>query len=539
MLPYLNEISTSRKLVQKFYGHNNAMYCPDGYFRSTLNTSSDDFPLLSSRKSFLWASNDFAIDSIAGKDKLALCGNENFYYNGQWISGVTSGKKRFVSMGAYLIIFPDKLCYNTYTGEVTHLESTSACNYISVEAETVEGDVSYTKEWVRVKKTGQPFSDNFKVGDGVELSYKIGEASYTVTSVISGFEWSGGLWCCDLTADPKDFESASEMTDIKLSRKVPDMDFVAECDNRLWGCSSEKHEIYCCKLGDPTNWNCFEGLSTDSYAVTVGSDGDFTGAVSYMGNILFFKEGCIHKVFGTKPSNFQVTETVCRGIKKGSSRSAAIVGEVLYYHSSEGIMAYGGSYPEKVSEELGDISYVNAAGGGYGEKYYVSMYREDSPSVQESYCYDTSRRIWHKLSLVGEISCYGATSTALYCTTNYRIYFLDGVAPDWKAPGNGGFNPENQLEWSIESGEIAIELPDKKHISRIQLKYSAKSCKISVGYENSGWVLVKSIEASGNMNPVTVPIIPRRCDKMRIKLEGKGEFHLYSLAYTVENNSEK
>lgn len=31
------------------------------------------------------------------------------------------------------------------------------------------------------------------------------------------------------------------------------------------------------------NWNCFEGIATDSYAASVGSDGDFTGCIGHMG----------------------------------------------------------------------------------------------------------------------------------------------------------------------------------------------------------------------------------------------------------------
>ena len=64
------------------------------------------------------------------------------------------------------------------------------------------------------------------------------------------------------------------------------------------GMQLEKHEIYACKLGDPWNWNCFAGLSTDSCAVTVGSDGDFTGAASYLDYILFFKADRVHIVQG-------------------------------------------------------------------------------------------------------------------------------------------------------------------------------------------------------------------------------------------------
>ena len=82
---------------------------------------------------------------------------------------------------------------------------------------------------------------------------------------------------------------AAEQT-VQLERRVPDLDFVTECDNRVWGCSSRENVIYACKLGDPTNWFSYRGIAADSYAVTVGSDGAFTGAATCMGYALFFKE---------------------------------------------------------------------------------------------------------------------------------------------------------------------------------------------------------------------------------------------------------
>ena len=100
--------------------------------------------------------------------------------------------------------------------------------------------------------------------------------------------------------------SFTQASGLKIKRKVPDMDFLTECENRLWGCSSKNHEVYASKLGDPLNWNVFEGISTDSYAATIGSDGDFTAAATYSGYALFFKEHTIHKVYGNKPSNIQI-----------------------------------------------------------------------------------------------------------------------------------------------------------------------------------------------------------------------------------------
>ena len=133
---------------------------------------------------------------------------------------------------------------------------------------------------------------------------------------------------------------------ITVARRMPNMDFVIESRNRLWGCrygtdvnGNMVNEIYASKLGDFKNWNSFAGISTDSYAVTVGTDGQFTGAITHLGYPIFFKEGCMHKVYGDSLP-FGVQDTACRGVQKGCGGSLAIVNEVLYYKSRSAVCAY-------------------------------------------------------------------------------------------------------------------------------------------------------------------------------------------------------
>lgn len=84
--------------------------------------------------------------------------------------------------------------------------------------------------------------------------------------------------------------------------------------------------------------------------MTVGSDGDFTGASTCLGYVLFFKENCIHKLYGSKPSDFQLSAIRCRGVARNASRSLCVLNETLYYLSPDGVMAWDGSVPSKVSE---------------------------------------------------------------------------------------------------------------------------------------------------------------------------------------------
>lgn len=153
-----------------------------------------------------------------------------------------------------------------------------------------------------------------------------------------------------------------------VSRQIPQMDFIVEHNNRLWGCSSADHEIYCSKLGSAVEWGSYDGISTDAWAATVGSDGDFTGACVYANSVLFFKENCVHIVYGTKASNFTVSTIKLRGVQSGSGGSLCISDGLLYYKAPEGVFCFNGSAAHRIDSKLGgDITdtAVMTADGRY------------------------------------------------------------------------------------------------------------------------------------------------------------------------------
>ena len=66
---------------------------------------------------------------------------------------------------------------------------------------------------------------------------------------------------------------------VNADLEIPDMDYIVESNNRLWGCKyglvdgKVVNEIYASKLGDFRNWRCYMGLSTDSYTLPWSSVG--------------------------------------------------------------------------------------------------------------------------------------------------------------------------------------------------------------------------------------------------------------------------
>ena len=127
-----------------------------------------------------------------------------------------------------------------------------------------------------------------------------------------------------------------------MKREIPQMDFVVQAQNRLWGCryhdaesyqDKSINEIYACKLGDARNWNVFQGLSTDSYTASCGTMGKFTGAANVNGYPVFFKENCYHKVHISSSGAHQITDKAVQGVQDGCGGSVTMIDDICYYKS--------------------------------------------------------------------------------------------------------------------------------------------------------------------------------------------------------------
>ena len=323
---------------------------------------------------------------------------------------------------------------------------------------------------------------------------------------------------------------------LKVERKVPDMAYITECNNRLWGCSKDGHEIYCCKLGDVKNWNCFRGASTDSWAATIGSDGKFTGATTFLGYPMFFKEDSFIKIAISATGGHSTKETMCRGVQNGSDRSIAILNEVLYYKSSSGICGYNGGLPYSISDDLGDVKYYDAVAGAIGDKYYISM--RDSNGKYSMFVYDSKNRIWCKED---------DTKVLYFCKHSDELYFIDEKDKFMKSVG--GTLPfaayerktESNVDWYVESGAIGYSSPDNKYVGRINLRITLEfgtNVDFYIQYDSQGeWEHKFNMSGKGTRT-FSIPIIPKRCDHFKYRISGTGGCKIHSVSKSIEGGSD-
>ena len=587
--PTVQAQTAQRRVTDVFAGYNHNLRINEGEFYDEENLCSDDYPLLSTRRHRGVYAAPAAAQGLIAKDALCYVDGTEFVINEKRIEMGLSIEtemcpKSLISMGAYVIILPDRKYINTadlsdfgsieasYTSvsDVTFnlctvdgagldviagaaapenpkngeywLDTSATPHTLKVYSETSAMWMSVVTTYVKISATG--IGAQFEQYDGVTISG-------IVKTGVKDLNGSAIIWAKDenyivvVGILDTEINQTAEEGAVTIARKMPEMDFVIESGNRLWGCKygmvdgKTVNEIYASKLGDFRNWNCFMGISTDSYAASCGTDGQWTGAITHLGYPLFFKENCLHKVYGTAPSSYQIQTTACRGVQKGSGKSLAIVNEVLYYKSRGGVCAYDGSLPTEISDAFGGVLYSDAVGGGHRNKYYLSM--KNSGGIWNLFVYDARLGVWHRED---------NTHANAWCSCRDEMYYIDAADGKIRTVLGSGQTETEKIQWRAETGlfvsalssaKYSASAADKKYVGRLMLRMAldpGATMQAYVEYDSSGvWEQLWSMTGK-TLQTFTFPVRPRRCDHFRLRLVGQGGAKLYSLTKTLEKGSD-
>lgn len=649
--PTIPETARSQQVTDTFGGYNHNLKIPEGEFYEMENLCGDDYPLLATRKQRntlqvpaenlqAMVSKGDALYYIAGYDPTTkTCG---FYAGDEKVMDLAyaGGSKRFVSMGAYLLIWPDKVWYNTADGTHGNMEkkfSAAAGTYLDHSLTSSSGpdgqeiyDI-YVLWYIRpcsrdgkiVYTTGAAYGEKrVVVVDGIEYHYlnpmkpkepKNGDAyidretrtPYIYNDISK--DWSAQdvpvmrLECKGIGSafapgdyirvsgvDPGTYSGqnvgdnpsdgvyrevlvtgenyivldAYAPTDehgimndtppaegyVKAAMDIPDMSYVIEAQNRLWGCKYGTvngklvNEIYASALGRFDVWHKFAGVSTDSYAASVGSDGRWTGAVNYQGYPLFFKEDRMHKVYVSASGAHRIQEYTMRGVQPGGAKSLAVVNGVLFYKARDCVCAYDGSgAPTDVSEKLNlnSLSYpgiTTSIAAAYRDKYYLYL-QMNTPPGSRLLVLDTRRGAWYRENLpIGSITDFTEHLGSLLCAAGC----IEEIAHDNQVSELIG-TEEGDVAWSCETGLIGYSTVEQKYVSRFNIRMSLARdayMDVLVQYDSDGvWHNQGRIQGVGTRT-FMLPVRPRRCDHFRIRLEGSGDVRIYSFAKIFEAGSD-
>ena len=591
--PKLRELKTSREMVDVFKGYNRNLRIKDGEFSDMENLSSDCYPVLSVRKQrrtiLDTSKHDGEVTGLIYTDKWGLLHTQgaDLYSMGIRIAKMELSEepKRFVMMGQYLIILPDMKYINLgntqdygpmgHMVEVTQGKVTfELCNAegevyagttVSENAPSTPADKAlwidssatphvlkqYTaasKSWTAISTTfvkisGLNYGTDgqwFNQYDGVTISgiTASGAAHLNGAAVLQTNSNGRSIVIVGILDETVNQECSVDVP-IRVERKIPVMDYVIEAGNRLWGCRCGENgdgefvnEIYASKLGDFKNWNCFMGISTDSWVGSIGSSGAFTGAANVGGYPVFYKADMRHKVWTSGAGAHQIASVPCQGVQAGCGGSVATMDGVAIYKSYTGFCMDDGSGPVEIGECFAGARYESAIGCVHGHKYYVSM---ENGEGWHLFVYDAEKKLWHReddfhaVSFSSSIGCVMAAEAG----SQKLIDMNGGIEQD------GGM--EDHVRWMAETGEIGLDSPDTKYISRLTLRLSMEvgaEMTLYAQYDmEPEWVALGSIRGT-SLHSFSLPVRPRRCDHLRLRLEGEGDVKLYSITKTIEEGSE-
>ncbi len=428
---------------------------------------------------------------------------------------------------------------------------------------------------------------------------------------ISGTGKMNGVYLIEYVSDDAiylqgNIESVHEEINGKIERRMPELDYVIEHNGRLWGCRYGQsadgefvNEIYSTALNSPMNWYRFQGTSQDSYAVSLTSDGKFTGVAVIGGYVTFFKERYMHRIYGTLPENFQLYSVSCNGIQENCEDSLVMINSVAYYRSPVGVMSMSEGLPVLVSDKLGNDRVVSAVSGTDGRKYYSIM--TDINSEKAIYVYDTMSGIWHKEDCDEEFMFFFNHRNSLYMfakesikdikerirkleiliagsdnpivkavakaqiavfqllvdkneiTTGKILCISDNPVdkmPKYFNPDDSEFDEseacfenEDDFSWMFTTGDIGYSSVNKKYISQIvsrMLISEGATVNIEISYNYTDeWTPVYSLTGTDYMKTENVSIIPARCDTFKLRFSGRGQVKVCSVSLIYSEGNEK
>ncbi len=583
----------TRTLTETWLGYNRNYRVQDGEFADMMNLSSDLFPLMSPRSvraSLIEGKNIRGLlisnNNLTYLDGATLHYGTRTYDLSAWIDAEDTTQEQLIRFGAYVLLVPAMVYVNVVqdvanadmgpvkaefdaADNTTVTYSLSDRNGAGMDAavsETPPDNPTNGQHWLKTKKDeeglyiwqssqgawspvassyvkvtvpGAKLTDMFSVGDAVCMNTKLSGINNGSIIQTMGEDY---FVVIGFPKEVSTTETVGPAWRLKIERKVPKLDYVCVCNNRLWGCfygmgdgGEMVNEIFACKQGDLKNWNSFGGISTDSYYISVSDDGAWTGCIAYGGYPTFFKENRIYRIYGTRPAEYQMSAKNGRGVQQGSYRSLAVVNEVLMYKSASGVCVYDGSSPVSVSSVFArDQVYYDAVAGASASKYYITM--KTAKEVPYQFVYDTEHGIWEREDAIGAEWFTGTESGQLYATDGKMIY---GLGSSENAAYISKLVGEDHVNWWAETGDLQLGTPEYKKLIRLKIRAYIpfkSELVVSIKYDDGNFEELATIRATGKLDSFTVPVFGNyECDHYRLRFSGHGDVRVYSLQTDFES----
>ena len=176
-----------------------------------------------------------------------------------------------------------------------------------------------------------------------------------------------------------------------------------------------------------------------------------------------------------------------------------------------------------VTVAFGPVLDISFRGGTKTIKYYLSA--KDQDGQWDLYVLDTERGVWHRQDESHVLS---------FAELNGELYALMSNGLLYAMNGSEGEKEPEEVTWYAEMAAMGYEYPDHKYLSRflLRMKLGVKAeCRVYLQYDSDGlWRHKGTIRGSDKVKMYLLPVIPRRCEHVKVRFEGHGDMQLYGMA---------
>lgn len=514
-------------------------------------------------------------DGISSDGELIWVDNGTLYYMGLKIDGLklTYGKKEIFRMGNYVIVFPDGVYFN--------LMDTSDYGTVSVGS-IGSGEI----ELSTVDEAGKPVTD-YTVSYLEPLEYQEGDlwampkadVGYVMKKCIRGawrefktyikiaFASIGNLLSVGDTVDCYGAESitgkaftiarlekdavycegvsggVSKISYIKLSRKLPLLDHVAVCGDRLWGCRSGfdadgnmVRRVYASAKGNPLVWTA----RTEGFGALqdIPTDGIFSGMCEIDGYAVAFENNALTKLRMTG-DRITYKRYACEGVGDMANGSIAALGGEIYYKSKNAVCAYNGNRVKQISSSLGNVGIpkTGSYAGVMNGKYYVTLLLENEKNAVG--VYDPETETWEIEDDPG-VRGFATRNGDLYAICEdgdgARILLWDyrnssAEAKSYCVEAGGDCDT---AECGFECGNIGTDSLGHVYPVKLSVRAVVRLGELGIGLRYNGEQEERYTIGASELGIYNIPIQRKRADTVSVSFFGSGDFDVcgYELEYT-------
>ncbi len=425
----------------------------------------------------------------------------------------------------------DEVEWRNYTGGIVSVHSTGDDSYVVISK---SGEYLYFHYVSDGKTVSVP--EGFKDEGGIPSVAVFNVYDDTDDNIVTaGFTRRILIYPYCLSFDP---EGDAVLKSFNVSdNAVPKLKQVVVMNGRVFGVLDGK--FYASKWNNYAGWNLpapdtlTEDIPSMAWVSTTQSDidasGDFTGITVYDGHVIGFKRNFMHMLYNNK-NPFRIVDVA----KVGAISQQAIcqVGQILFFVADDGVYAFTGGYPKRISDKLNISDYEGAVLGGDDRTLYCYV-----PSKGKTFTYDTVNSMW---------SCVDVKEMRVCATVGGELFWLDG-STDLRKFGSEYKNFSFDTDASF--GGALIE----KKIKRVRLQVTYQGVRgaeayVSVSVIKQGGDIVsqKRIDVDPVFwekfeKPITMSMLTRMtCDFGHvIRVEGKGNWIIGYLQIDYESGGEK